>query len=170
MKLKVRFGQMEVKLVSSLADHIEAYIKKQLQHSPNHILVLNRAQLASAFSCVPSQINYVLTTRFTQERGYVIESRRGGGGYIRVVKTMPGRPSDVTGLLRQIGTEIGDRQVDDILIALIDRNLLTQRQAQFIKGILQQELNPPPPGTDRLRASLLRAMLLIHLHEPKATD
>ena len=152
--------------MSSLADHIENYIKQQLQRSPNHILVLNRAQLANAFSCVPSQINYVLTTRCTQERGYVIESRRGGGGYIRVVKTLSGRSMDVTDILRQIGTEIEEKRVDDILISLIDRRVIPKRAAQFIKAVLQQESAAVAIKPQQLRASLLRAMLLVHLHDP----
>ncbi len=153
--------------MASLADHIEAYIKQQLQLSPNQILVLNRAQLADTFSCVPSQINYVLTTRFTQDRGYVIESRRGGGGYIRVVKTFRGRPKDVVGILKQIGTTITDKQADNVLVALMDRGVITTKQGQFMKGILQQELASSPLDSDGLRASLLRAMLVVHLHESR---
>lgn len=72
--------------MASLADLIESYIKQQLRSSENQAIAISRAQLAELFSCVPSQINYVLTTRFTLERGYMIESRRGGGGYIRIVR------------------------------------------------------------------------------------
>ena len=154
--------------MASLADHIEAYIKKQLQRSPNHILVLNRAQLADTFSCVPSQINYVLTTRFSQDRGYVIESRRGGGGYIRVVKTLHGHGNDTVDMVRQIGSAIEERQVDNVLIALVDYGKLSGRQAQLIKGVLQQETAASELDSDRLRASLLRAMLLVHLQEPNS--
>ncbi len=70
--------------MGTLADHIEAYIKRMLRESQTNSIELSRAQLADSFACVPSQINYVLTTRFSLERGYVVESRRGGGGgYIR---------------------------------------------------------------------------------------
>ncbi len=156
--------------MASLADHIESYIKQQIQRTPSQVVVLNRAQLAEAFSCVPSQINYVLATRFTRERGYVIESRRGGGGYIRVVKTLPGRSQEVAGFLKRIGSAIDEQQADHLLVTLIDHGVLERRQAQLIKGIIQQELNDFPQAADRLRASLLRAMLLVQLHEVEAKE
>src|SRR5690554_4911583 len=70
--------------MSNLVDLIEAYINRLLDASPNATLVLQRKELAERFQCVPSQINYVLSTRFTTERGYLIESRRGGGGFLRI--------------------------------------------------------------------------------------
>ena len=72
--------------MGTLADEIERYIKKILEASHDGIVELQRNELALQFSCVPSQINYVLSTRFTTEQGYIVESRRGGGGYVRIVK------------------------------------------------------------------------------------
>lgn len=70
--------------MANLADKIERYLKEHL--SRTEILEVRRAMLAALFDCAPSQINYVLTTRFTPERGYLVESRRGGGGYIRIIR------------------------------------------------------------------------------------
>jgi len=72
--------------MSNLADRIEEYLKMILQQTDEGYIVLQRGFLADFFSCAPSQINYVLTTRFSAERGYLVESRRGGGGYLRIVR------------------------------------------------------------------------------------
>ena len=70
----------------NLADYIEDHIKKLLSLSKSNCIELQRKELALKFNCVPSQINYVLATRFTPSRGYLVESRRGGGGYVRIVR------------------------------------------------------------------------------------
>lgn len=67
-----------------LSDEITAYILHMLEQTQNGCAVLQRNELAEEIGCVPSQINYVLTSRFTPEQGYIVESRRGGGGYIRI--------------------------------------------------------------------------------------
>ncbi|HHX95206.1 MAG TPA: CtsR family transcriptional regulator, partial [Clostridia bacterium] len=72
--------------MGSLADEIERYIKEMLEKSRQRAVRLNRSQLAEMFDCVPSQINYVLSTRFSTERGYYVESRRGGGGYLLITR------------------------------------------------------------------------------------
>lgn len=149
--------------MGTLADHIEAYIKKLLQQGGNQI-ELNRAQLAELFSCVPSQINYVLTTRFTQDRGYVIESRRGGGGYIRIVKVRFKKPS-ATDMLREIGSALTAREVEEFLLTFVDVGAINPKQAQLIRGIIQQECATISQGKDTLRASLLRALVFMLLHE-----
>lgn len=97
----------------SLADLIEKYIKQQIHRSENQAIALSRAELAELFSCVPSQINYVLATRFTLERGYLIESRRGGGGYIRIARvTKADRLSMAERLVLEIGGQISESEAD----------------------------------------------------------
>src|SRR5690606_32549380 len=71
--------------MSSLTDRIEAYLIHLLLHSKEGYVEVRRADVADRFACVPSQVTYVLATRFTPERGFFVESRRGGGGYIRIV-------------------------------------------------------------------------------------
>ena len=68
----------------NVSDIIEQYLKSMLLESPQGLVEIQRNDLADRFSCVPSQINYVISTRFTLEKGYVVESKRGGGGYIRI--------------------------------------------------------------------------------------
>ncbi|HHU61323.1 MAG TPA: CtsR family transcriptional regulator, partial [Natronincola sp.] len=107
--------------MSNLSDHIEAHIKRMLRESQTNSIELSRAQLADVFACVPSQINYVLTTRFTLERGYLVESRRGGGGYIRVGHVeVDDRLAHAVSLLRSIGQELDERQMENILVHLKD--------------------------------------------------
>ena len=72
--------------MANLADLIEQFIKESFKEIQGGIVEIQRNEMANQFSCAPSQINYVLTTRFTVEKGYFVESRRGGGGYIRIKK------------------------------------------------------------------------------------
>ena len=70
----------------NISDIIESYLKQVLEMSEKEIVEIKRNEIADKFQCVPSQINYVINTRFTIEKGYVVESKRGGGGYIRIIK------------------------------------------------------------------------------------
>lgn len=148
--------------MSTLADHIEAYIKQMLRESQTRTVELSRAQLADVFSCVPSQINYVLTTRFTIERGYIVESRRGGGGYIRIGHIHVGDcTAHAFDLLESIGSALTEKQMENILARLVDYQVITNRQRQIIRGIVQQETSNMDEGKDILRAILVRAMLFL---------
>ena len=103
-----------------------------LKSSGDNSVELSRAQLANDFSCVPSQINYVLATRFTLERGYIVESRRGGGGYIRVVHVQV--EDDLThavNLLRSIGSQLSERQLENILARLKDIGVISPRECRL---------------------------------------
>ena len=91
--------------MSNLSDIIESFIKELLDANNNDVIEIQRNILAQQFDCSPSQINYVLTTRFTNDRGYVVESRRGGGGYIRIFRV---RSSMEDELKRILNETIGD--------------------------------------------------------------
>lgn len=154
--------------MGTLADHIEAYIKKMLRESQTNSVELSRAHLADNFACVPSQINYVLATRFTLERGYIVESRRGGGGYIRVGHVqVDDSYQHAIKLLQSIGPELDERSMEDILASLRDYQVISPREYQVIRGIIQQEVGTVSAGKDILRASLLRSLLffMIKLEE-----
>ncbi len=150
--------------MGTLADLIEIYIKQRLKQSQDQEIELSRAQLAEVFRCVPSQINYVLTTRFTLDRGFIIESRRGGGGYIRVLQIQTDDTDKAAAkLFKQIGTTVSERDLENYLLTFYDLGILTGKQAQVIKGIVQQETGLVEQDKDKLRASLLRAMLCMVL-------
>jgi len=146
----------------SLADLIENYIKQQILRSENQAVALSRAQLAELFSCVPSQINYVLTTRFTLERGYLIESRRGGGGYIRIVRVnQEDHPQIAKQLVMEIGDEISESEAEQYLASFMELGVIKAEQRRLIRAILQRETASIGQGKDTMRASLLRALIIM---------
>lgn len=161
---KVREGAVQV---ASLADSIERYLKALLDQAREGMIEIRRVELAQEFDCVPSQINYVLATRFTPEQGYVVESRRGGGGYIRILRLSWGSPP---GLLQQIccsiGDEISQEDAEALLCRLGEIGAINGRQEAMLRASLRMEtsmLDPPWDGI--LRASLLKAMLMVLFEE-----
>ena len=112
-----------------LSDIIEEFIKDMLNERVDNELMIQRNELASHFSCAPSQINYVLTTRFTTDKGYYIESRRGGGGCIIIKRLNQKRGKN---LLDTINERIGDSITNDKAVQIIEglqqSNLITDRK------------------------------------------
>ncbi|MFO7273885.1 MAG: CtsR family transcriptional regulator [Symbiobacteriaceae bacterium] len=145
--------------MANLADRIERYLKEHL--SRTEILEVRRAMLAALFDCAPSQINYVLTTRFTPERGYLVESRRGGGGYIRIIRLNIKNPEDLQDLIeRQIGEAISQNEAMHIIGRLRDEGLIDEREAAIMEAAIRREaLGLELPYRDAVRASVLKAML-----------
>lgn len=117
---------------------------------------LQRAELAVRFGCAPSQINYVLVTRFTPARGFVVESRRGGGGYIRVVRL----PAEAWADVAVFPEEIDQATALHHVARLREAGRVTDREAAMLRAIVAREvLALPLPLRDRLRAAILRAAL-----------
>lgn len=138
------------------SDSIEAYIKDLLAQAG--MAELKRSELADVFQVVPSQINYVIKTRFTESRGYIVESKRGGGGYIRIGKV---QFSDHHQMLQDLAANIGERisqQVfNDILEMLCEEELLTKRETQLLFAVTSDEVlgqNGP-----NLRANMLKKII-----------
>lgn len=146
--------------MSVLSDHIEEFIKALLGEEDGSV-ELQRNELAHHFACAPSQINYVLSTRFTPEHGYMIESRRGGGGYVRVVRLQMS-PEDVLGqLYTQIGDTLTQNTVRNILSRMIDSSVVTPREGQLMFAALSDKaLTVPTAARDALRAHIFKGMLL----------
>ncbi|HHV93947.1 MAG TPA: CtsR family transcriptional regulator [Firmicutes bacterium] len=158
---------MEVASISSLTDHIERYIKALLDQAGQGGLEIRRTELAELFECVPSQINYVLKTRFSSERGYIVETRRGGGGYIRIFRLEPQHPQGICSWIRQaVGESIDMGEAEDLLARLVDHNYLSRKDALLIRSLLAEETEQLQPAlAARVRAMLLRCMLIVFLHE-----
>ena len=112
------------------SDLIESYIKKILENS--EMIEIRRIEMADLFNCVPSQINYVINTRFTIQRGYLVESKRGGGGYIRIAKV---RISDKKQLLEQINQlfddTISEKNAFAIIQKLYEDQIITKKEGNF---------------------------------------
>ena len=151
--------------MSTLSDLIESYIKQRLQLSNDQDVALSRAKLAKLFDCVPSQINYVLTTRFTPDRGYLIESRRGGGGYIRIVQLAGEQYDNIAArLFSEIGPAITEKESEQYLASFQELGVLSDKQLRIIRGILQQETATISQGRNTMRASLLRGLVFLTMN------
>jgi len=159
-KRRERYGREKM---ATLADVIEAYLKRLLLESNEGYVEVRRCELAMNFSCVPSQINYVLETRFTPERGYVVESRRGGGGYIRIINIWQQvKDDELLRLYEAIGDRIARHAAEDLLHRLVNARLLDATKAEQIRRFIEAETGAyRPPWADRIRASVLKGMLLV---------
>ena len=118
-----------------ISDVIEAMLIEMLKEEGGR-LELRRNELAERLGCVPSQINYVITSRFTPERGYIIESRRGGGGYVRITKKMIHTNEYLMHLFCAIGDEIDAKSATLYVAELLERRLVSEREGKIIATML----------------------------------
>ena len=144
-----------------LSDSIEDFIKTLMEDDTREI-ELRRNELAEHFQCAPSQINYVLATRFTPDHGYVIESRRGGGGYIRIVRlASTSREELLQSLYQRIGMSISANDAARIIEHLKAEKIVTPDEAQLMIAALSPQAVPLPLSMkDALCAGTLRSMIL----------
>lgn len=147
--------------LNNISDLIERYLKQLLAKSNTEFVEVQRSDLALRFSCVPSQINYVLTTRFSAGHGYFVESRRGSGGYIRIIRIPLDRRSDtVLELCDVIGDAISQTDADGVIKRLLEEKLISLREAGIMHAAVDGNiLRLSMPVRDRLRALLLKAMI-----------
>lgn len=145
----------------NISDLIEHYLKQILQSSAGSVEI-QRGDLAEKFSCVPSQINYVISTRFTLEKGYSVESKRGGGGYIRIQRVDLPSLEAVQRLLHQsAGSRIDENKANGLIYQLEEAGIVTAREAHLMRTALSTEALPlKQPLQDELRSNLMRVMLL----------
>ena len=148
-----------------LSDLIEEFIKELMtgtDDTENAEVEVRRNELAEHFHCAPSQINYVLSTRFTPDHGYVIESRRGGGGYIRIVRlAASAREGQLHELYQRVGTSISMQDALRIIEALKTDGLVTLEEAHLMCAAINPVAVPLPLSMkDALTAGILRSMLL----------
>ncbi|WP_420849673.1 CtsR family transcriptional regulator [Peribacillus tepidiphilus] len=129
--------------------------------SEKEIVEIKRSEIADKFQCVPSQINYVINTRFTTERGYVVESKRGGGGYIRIKKVkVYDHAHLIDQLLSLIQNRISQSSAEDIILRLVQEGIISRREAKLMTSVMDRSvLYIELPHRDELRARMLKAML-----------
>lgn len=147
----------------NISDIIEQHLKAILMNSREGIIEIKRSELADSFNCVPSQINYVISTRFTIEKGYVVESKRGGGGYIRIHRVGLGRANIELhrAILEIIGSAITAREADGFLQRLLEENVLTEREVCMMRAVICSDILALSPSLrDQVRANQLSAMLV----------
>ncbi|MCA1057175.1 CtsR family transcriptional regulator [Rossellomorea aquimaris] len=145
----------------NISDIIESYLKNVLDLSESEIVEIKRSEIADKFQCVPSQINYVINTRFTIERGYVVESKRGGGGYIRIMKV---KAHDQVHLIDQLVSlvtkAISQGTAADIIFRLVDEDIISEREAKIMLSVMDRSvIMVDLPERDILRGRMLKAML-----------
>ena len=145
--------------MAQLSDSIERFIKDLMEEEAQ--IDVRRNELAQHFGCAPSQINYVLATRFSVDHGYIIESRRGGGGYVRIVRMRPREDGNLLQqLLERVGNSISEEAAVAIIGHLLDLKLVTQREALLMRSAVgKNALALPVASKDVLRAAVLRNML-----------
>lgn len=145
-----------------LSDSIETFIKALLAEDEQSV-ELKRNELAEYFGCAPSQINYVLATRFTLDDGYVIESRRGGGGYIRIVRVMGSDQQQLMYLINErIGQSITEAEAVRLIGQLVERKIISGSEGDIMRAAVSSAaLAIPVPDAmkDALRARSLKSML-----------
>ncbi len=145
-----------------MTDRIAAIIEQMLEENGGS-LELQRNKLAGRVGCVPSQINYVITSRFNTERGYQVESRRGGGGFVKIVKV---RFNSADAFLMHTLAAVGDRidaaSARAVLLSLFHEGFITEREARFmVAATNERALEACEPETRGiLRADILKAFLL----------
>lgn len=144
----------------AMSDRIEAFILELLKED-NDWLEIGRNELASVFNCVPSQINYVISTRFGPDRGYIVESRRGGGGYLRIKRVRLANESLLKEAISRIGNEIDSRFAHSLITYLWEENEIDEKSKRLILAAIGEKSLPQSlgPKRDELRAGILKNML-----------
>ena len=146
-----------------LSDSIEQFIKELLSEEATEV-ELKRNELAEYFGCAPSQINYVLATRFSPDHGYLTESRRGGGGYIRIVRVVQAGSQRLMYLVNdRIGESIGEEECVRLISQLKEQRIVTADEAALMaSAISTRALGVPVPDAlkNALRAKMMKSMLM----------
>jgi len=146
----------------NISEIIEQHLKQILQQTSDGVIEIQRNDLADQFQCVPSQINYVISTRFTLEKGYIVESKRGGRGYIRIQKVgLPSQKNLLDHICRKIGNEMDQAASEGLIYQLEEGNYITKREAAMLRAMISREvLTLKLPLRDQIRAQILRAALI----------
>lgn len=154
-KVKVKRGDS----VMRMSDRIEAFITELLKDDTDEWLELKRNELAAVFGCVPSQINYVISTRFNPEHGYIVESRRGGGGYLRI-KQIKYTDGPIMQTIRITGPAIDEKTAKSYISNLLRQGAINEMAAKLIlTAISDASLNIEQPARDKIRADIFKNML-----------
>ncbi len=145
----------------SISDIIEQYLKQTLHANEKKMVEIKRSEIADQFQCVPSQINYVINTRFTIEKGYITESKRGGGGYIRIIRIEHQNAFELLDdIIQMINPKVSQQAAIDVLERLAEKKVITRREEKLIISAIDREtLAIALPERDQLRARVLTAIL-----------
>src|SRR5699024_4190986 len=145
----------------NISDIIEQYLKQRWKRKGKNVLEIKRSEEADRYQCVPSQINYVSNTRFTVETGYVVESKRGGGGYSRIIRIKQQDESElIDEIIQMVSPTVTQQVAIDVLERLLKEIIITDREAKImLSAIDRNTLAVKLPARDEIRSRLLVAML-----------
>ncbi len=142
-----------------ISDSIEDFIKNLFEE--DDFIEIQRNELAEYFNCVPSQINYVISTRFGPSQGYYVESKRGGGGHIKIKKVNITKSNYLMHIITNIGEKISSNEVDIFLSNFISYGIITEKEAKLLKVATSDNvLTIPSDLKDKIRAKIFKNMLL----------
>ncbi len=144
-----------------MSDLVAQYIKNILEQQDGEAEI-KRNELATTLGCVPSQINYVITSRFTPEQGYIVESRRGGGGYIRITRINTTRGGAIMHIVNSIGAALDKATAEIMLDNMRTRGIIDARTAKLMAAAVGERayLSVPQQYRDSIRATVFKNMLL----------
>lgn len=146
-----------------ISDLIASFLQQSLEESGDGVLEVQRNDLAQRFNCVPSQINYVMSTRFSPERGYIVESRRGGNGYIRITRVQVDRQTLLMHVINSLGGEIDLPSARAILGNLVQAGALEEEIARTLLAVIGDKALAAVPRELRgqVRAAILKNALIL---------
>ena len=144
-----------------MSDLVAQYIKDILEQQDGEAEI-KRNELATTLGCVPSQINYVITSRFTPEQGYIVESRRGGGGYIRITRINTTRDGAIMHIVNAVGSTLDKATAEIMLDNMLTRSIIDMRTAKLMAAATGERayLSVPQQYRDSIRATVFKNMLL----------
>ena len=144
-----------------MSDIIEEFIKELFDDTESEQIEIRRNELAEHFNCVPSQINYVISTRFKPSQGYYVESKRGGGGHITIKKVNNTKSDYFMHIIKNIGEEMTSNDVDILINDFLTYHLITKEEAKLLKVATSDNvLLLAKDVKDKLRAKIFKNMLL----------
>ena len=145
-----------------MSDILAQYIKDLLDDTDG-TAEIQRNELANQFGCVPSQINYVITSRFTPEQGYIVESRRGGGGFIRITRRQLSKSDFVMHIINSIGDSLDIGTVRVMISNLFESGLISAQEARVIQAAVSEQALAllPKEWRNEVRASVFKNALLV---------
>ena len=148
-----------------ITDLIASFLQQSLEEAENGVLEVQRNDLAQRFNCVPSQINYVMSTRFSPERGYIVESRRGGNGYIRITRVRVDRETLLMHVINSLGGSVDLSSARAILSNLVQSGAMDRALGQAILTAVGDKAlgQVPREKRDAVRADILKQVLILQV-------
>ena len=148
-----------------ISDLIASFLQESLEEAENGVLEVQRSDLAQRFNCVPSQINYVMSTRFSPERGYIVESRRGGTGYIRITRVQIDHQTLLMHVINSLGDEVDLPSARAILSNLVQSGALEENMGRALLAAVGDKALAAVPKEKRdcVRAAILKQVLILQV-------